>query len=65
MQAILAYSYFLVYRHDYTAENHYKAVMNKEQSKLIRQHRFDFERYHILLRDLERWKRFAKTIATR
>lgn len=65
MQAILAYAYFLVYRHDFTAETHYKAVINKETSKLIQQHRFDYERYHALLRDLERWKRFAKTIATR
>jgi len=65
MQAILAYTYFLVYRHDFTAEAHYKTVISKEKSKLIQKHRFDYNRYHVLQQDLDRWKRFARTIARR
>eukprot|EP00892_Ulva_mutabilis_P004098 jgi/Ulvmu1/205/UM001_0209.1 len=65
LTAILAYTYFLVYRHDFTAETHYKAVIGKEKSKLIQKHRFDYERYHLLQQDLNRWKNFAKTITRR
>jgi calcium uniporter protein, mitochondrial len=65
VQAILMYTYFLMFRQDFTYENHFNQVTSSEKYKLIRQAGFDYDKYNRLLKDADRWSRFARSMARR
>jgi hypothetical protein len=65
MQMICCYVYFLYTQRDFGYENHFNKITQRSRLALMQRRQFDQTRFHFLQKELVRWQRYARGLATR